>query len=116
MSTIKAEALETVSLPHSSVPCRGDLTIRVDRVVRHTDEINSYVLQRIDGLPLPACEAGAHVDVYLPGGLASLRTETFRGWRDSFKVWWTETKDDLSGETKRRKLRETQLRERRDVF
>lgn len=69
MSTIKAEALETVSLPHSSVPCRGDLTIRVDRVVRHTDEINSYVLQRIDGLPLPACDAGAHVDVYLPGGL-----------------------------------------------
>lgn len=37
--------------------------------MRHTDEVNSYVLQRIDGLPLPACEAGAHVDVYLPGGL-----------------------------------------------
>ncbi len=54
--------------------------------------------------------------LYLPGGLASVRTDTFRGWRDSFKAWWTETKDDLSGETKRRKLRETQQRERRNVF
>jgi branched-chain amino acid transport system permease protein len=54
--------------------------------------------------------------LYLPGGLASLRADTFRGWRDSFKAWWAETKDDLSGETKRRKQRETQLRERRDVF
>ncbi|MDR7092535.1 PDR/VanB family oxidoreductase [Hydrogenophaga laconesensis] len=53
----------------NSPVARGDLTIRVTRVVRHTDEINSYVLQRIDGLPLPACEAGAHVDVHLPGGL-----------------------------------------------
>ena len=37
--------------------------------MRHTDEVSSYLLQRIDGLPLPACEAGAHVDVHLPGGL-----------------------------------------------
>lgn len=43
--------------------------MRVARVVRHTDEVSSYLLQRADGLPLPACEAGAHVDVHLPGGL-----------------------------------------------
>jgi vanillate O-demethylase ferredoxin subunit len=48
---------------------RGALTVRVARVVRHTDEVNSYVLERIDGLPLPVCEAGAHLDVHLPGGL-----------------------------------------------
>ena len=54
--------------------------------------------------------------LYLPGGLASLRAETFRGWRDGAKAWWTETKDDLSGETQRRKQREKDLRERRDVF
>lgn len=69
MSSIKAEALETASLPPNSIPSRGELTVRVDRVVRHTDEVSRYVLQRTDGLPLPACEAGAHVDVYLPGGL-----------------------------------------------
>ncbi len=54
--------------------------------------------------------------LYLPGGLASLRAETFRGWRDGAKAWWTETRDDLSGETKRRKQLEKSLRERRDVF
>jgi hypothetical protein len=35
--------------------------------------------------------------LYLPGGLASLRAETFRGWRDGAKAWWIETRDDLSG-------------------
>jgi branched-chain amino acid transport system permease protein len=54
--------------------------------------------------------------LYLPGGLASLRTETFRAWRDSFKLWWKDIKDDLSGETRRREQREKQLRERRNVF
>jgi len=70
LSSINTPAGQTVhaSPPNGPAP-RGDLTIRVARVVRHTDEVNSYVLQRIDGLPLPACEAGAHVDVYLPGGL-----------------------------------------------
>jgi vanillate monooxygenase ferredoxin subunit len=58
-----------VSTPSAPSPARGDLTIRVARVVRHTDEVSSYVLQRVDGQPLPACEAGAHVDVHLPGGL-----------------------------------------------
>lgn len=70
MSSINTPAAQPVyaNSTNGSAP-RGDLTIRVARVVRHTDEVNSYVLQRIDGLPLPACEAGAHVDVYLPGGL-----------------------------------------------
>ncbi|MDO9434608.1 MAG: PDR/VanB family oxidoreductase [Hydrogenophaga sp.] len=57
------------SNPSPATGPRGDITIRVARVVRHTDEVNSYVLQRIDGQSLPACEAGAHVDLYLPGGL-----------------------------------------------
>ncbi len=70
MSSINTAADIPVQPNSPSTPAaRGDLTIRVARVVRHTDEISSYVLQRIDGLPLPACEAGAHVDVYLPGGL-----------------------------------------------
>lgn len=70
MSSINTAADIPVQPTSPSTPvARGDLTIRVARVVRHTDEISSYVLQRIDGLPLPACEAGAHVDVYLHGGL-----------------------------------------------
>ena len=54
--------------------------------------------------------------LYLPGGLASVRTDTFKGWKNDLKAWWTETRDDLSGETKRRKQRETDLRERRNDF
>jgi branched-chain amino acid transport system permease protein len=54
--------------------------------------------------------------LYLPGGLASLRTETFRAWRDSFRLWWKDIRDDLSGETKRRKQREKEQRERRHVY
>ncbi|MDP3756510.1 branched-chain amino acid ABC transporter permease, partial [Polaromonas sp.] len=54
--------------------------------------------------------------LYLPGGLASLRAETFRGWKASLKSGWTELREDLSGETKRRKRREQQDRERRHVF
>ena len=70
MSSINTAADFPVQSTSPGAPTtRGDLTIRVARVVRHTDEVSSYVLQRIDGLPLPACEAGAHVDVYLPGGL-----------------------------------------------
>jgi len=54
--------------------------------------------------------------LYLPGGLASVRTDTFRAWRDDAKAWWKDIKDDLSGETTRRKQREKELRERRNVF
>lgn len=70
MNTIKPEAVALApATPSTPTTARGDLTIRVARVVRHTDEVSSYVLQRVDGQSLPACEAGAHVDVYLPGGL-----------------------------------------------
>lgn len=54
--------------------------------------------------------------LYLPGGLASVRTDTFQGWKNDLKAWWLETKDDLSGETKRRKAREKQRREARHVY
>ena len=54
--------------------------------------------------------------LYLPGGLASLRADTFRGWRDGAKAWWADLKDDLSGETKRRKQREKDQRERSHVY
>lgn len=54
--------------------------------------------------------------LYLPGGLASLRADTFRGWRDGAKAWWADIKDDLSGETKRRKQREKDQRERSHVY
>lgn len=54
--------------------------------------------------------------LYLPGGLASVRTDTFRAWRDDAKAWWRDIKDDLSGETKRRKQREKEKRERSHVY
>jgi branched-chain amino acid transport system permease protein len=54
--------------------------------------------------------------LYLPGGLASLRADTFRAWRDGAKAWWADIKDDLSGETKRRKQREKDQRERSHVY
>jgi branched-chain amino acid transport system permease protein len=53
--------------------------------------------------------------LYLPGGLASLRTDTFKGWWRASRAWWQETRDDLSGETRRLKQREKQQRERRHV-
>ncbi len=61
-SAVTARPCDPVSSP-------GDLWVRVAGVVRHTDEVSSYVLEPVDGQPLPACEAGAHLDVYLPGGL-----------------------------------------------
>lgn len=54
--------------------------------------------------------------LYLPGGLASLRIQTFKGWRDDFKAWWTDIRDEVSGEKKRRKEREKQRREQRHVY
>jgi branched-chain amino acid transport system permease protein len=54
--------------------------------------------------------------LYLPGGLASVRGETFKGWWRDLKAWWKETKDDLSGETERRKQREKKQREARHVY
>jgi len=50
--------------------------------------------------------------LYLPGGLASLRWATLRGWRDETKAWWRERRHEWSGEKAREKRRE---RERRSV-
>ncbi len=54
--------------------------------------------------------------LYLPGGLASLRWQTFRDWGQASRRWWRELREDLSGETNRRKLREKQQRERNHVL
>ena len=45
--------------------------IEVSVVARNNQaqDICSFELARIDGAPLPAFEAGAHIDVHLPGGL-----------------------------------------------
>jgi len=56
--------------PSSTDATRGEFTVRVTRVVRHTKEVSEYYFEQADGQPLPQAEAGAHVDVYLPGGLA----------------------------------------------
>lgn len=48
--------------------------------------------------------------LYLPGGLASLRWETFRGWWLDTRAWWKERRYEWSGEKERDKQR---ARERR---
>ncbi|MBI5278892.1 MAG: branched-chain amino acid ABC transporter permease [Burkholderiales bacterium] len=50
--------------------------------------------------------------LYLPGGLASLRWETFRSWWDDTRAWWKEKKYELGGDKARDKQR---ARERRLV-
>jgi branched-chain amino acid transport system permease protein len=44
--------------------------------------------------------------LYLPGGLASLRWETFRAWRDDTRAWRKERRYEWSGEKARDKARE----------
>lgn len=44
------------------------LTVRVDRITRLTPEVSSFEFVHPAGRPLPAYEAGAHIDVHLPGG------------------------------------------------
>lgn len=44
------------------------LTVRVDRITRLTPEVSSFELVHPAGRSLPAYEAGAHIDVHLPGG------------------------------------------------
>jgi vanillate O-demethylase ferredoxin subunit len=44
------------------------LTVRVDRITRLTPEVSSFAFVHPAGRPLPAYEAGAHIDVHLPGG------------------------------------------------
>ena len=53
--------------------------------------------------------------LYLPGGLASLRGQTFRDWGEASRKWWRELREDMSGEAARRKAREKQQRERQHV-
>jgi branched-chain amino acid transport system permease protein len=54
--------------------------------------------------------------LYLPGGLASLRWQTFKDWGQASRQWWRELREDLSGETARRKALVKKQRERSDVF
>ena len=44
--------------------------------------------------------------LYLPGGLASVRTDTLRGWGRELRAWWRERRDEWSGEKARREARE----------
>jgi branched-chain amino acid transport system permease protein len=44
--------------------------------------------------------------LYLPGGLASLRWTSARGWWRDMRAWWRERRDELTGEKKRREARE----------
>lgn len=48
--------------------------------------------------------------LYLPGGLASLRWDTWKLWRDDIRVWWRRTRYEWSGDKARDKQR---ARERR---
>jgi branched-chain amino acid transport system permease protein len=43
--------------------------------------------------------------LYLPGGLASLRWATFKGWWTDCREWVRDLKRDLSGEKEREKQR-----------
>jgi vanillate O-demethylase ferredoxin subunit len=45
------------------------LEVRVASKTCEADGICSYELVALDGAPLPSFEAGAHIDVHLPGGL-----------------------------------------------
>lgn len=51
--------------------------------------------------------------LYLPGGLASLRWETFRAWWDDSKAWWKARRYEWSGDKARDKAR---ARRQRHVF
>ena len=44
--------------------------------------------------------------LYLPDGLASVRTDTLRGWGRELRAWWRERRDEWSGEKARREARE----------
>ncbi|MGJ7568086.1 PDR/VanB family oxidoreductase [Variovorax sp. GB1R11] len=46
------------------------LTVRVARISRQTPEILAFELAHPWGRPLPSYEAGAHIDVHMPGGFS----------------------------------------------
>jgi branched-chain amino acid transport system permease protein len=48
--------------------------------------------------------------LYLPGGLASLRWETFKGWWQEAKAWWKQRRYEWSGDKERDKERARQRR------
>ena len=48
--------------------------------------------------------------LFLPGGLASLRWDTFTGWRDGLRTWWRELREDLSGVGERARKRARRMR------
>jgi branched-chain amino acid transport system permease protein len=48
--------------------------------------------------------------LYLPGGLASLRWDTWKLWRDDTRAWWKEKKREWTGEKAREKKRSREQR------
>ena len=46
--------------------------------------------------------------LYLPGGLASLRLETFKGWWIDTRAWWAERRHEWSGDKARDEARRKQ--------
>lgn len=48
--------------------------------------------------------------LYLPGGLASLRWQTFKDWRSDARLWWKDIRYDLSGDKARDKSRNKEKR------
>src|SRR5690349_5805772 len=63
----------TLSMLHQDppmvVPASPTCVVRVARKTSEAPEICAFELVSVDGSPLPAFSAGAHVDVHLPGGL-----------------------------------------------
>jgi vanillate O-demethylase ferredoxin subunit len=50
-------------------PGGGTLQLQVRAIRLQAERTHAFELARPDGAPLPAVQAGAHVDVQLPGGL-----------------------------------------------
>ena len=48
--------------------------------------------------------------LYLPGGLASLRWDSYKGWWIDAKTWWAERKYEWSGDKGRDKKRRKERR------
>ncbi len=53
--------------------------------------------------------------LYLPGGLASLRFDTFKLWWQNTRQWWRERRDELSGDKARREAREKRIERDREL-
>ncbi|KAF1023514.1 MAG: Phenoxybenzoate dioxygenase subunit beta [Paracidovorax wautersii] len=57
-------SVNTAAAPHST-----PTPVRVVQTTWHTPEVIGLSLQALDGRPLPGWQAGAHVDLHLPGEL-----------------------------------------------